>query len=67
MKTVSLLFRRGAIVQAGARQCICTRSDTCRVFFCKIKEFRRIATRFEKLEKTFLTILTIASCLIWLR
>jgi transposase len=36
-------------------------------FFCKIKEFRRIATRFEKLEKTFLTMVTIASCLVWLR
>ena len=36
-------------------------------FFCKIKEFRRIATRYEKLARTFLTMLTIASCLIWLR
>lgn len=36
-------------------------------FFCKIKEFRRIVTRYEKLARTFLTMLTIASCLIWLR
>ena len=36
-------------------------------FFCKIKDFRRIATRYEKLARTFLTMLTIASCLIWLR
>lgn len=36
-------------------------------FFCKIKEFRRVATRYEKLEKTFLAMVTIASCLIWLR
>lgn len=36
-------------------------------FFCKIKEFRRIATSYEKLARTFLTMLTIASCLIWLR
>jgi transposase len=36
-------------------------------FFCKIKEFRRVATRYEKLAMTFLAMVTIASCLIWLR
>jgi len=36
-------------------------------FFCKIKEFRRIATRYEKLAITFLAMVTIAACLIWLR
>ena len=36
-------------------------------FFCKLKEFRRIATRYEKLKVTFLAMVTIASCLIWLR
>ena len=36
-------------------------------FFCKIKEFRRIATRYEKLAATFMTMVAIASCLIWLR
>ena len=36
-------------------------------FFCKIKDFRRVATRYEKLAKTFLAMVTIAACLIWLR
>jgi transposase len=36
-------------------------------FFCKIKEFRRVATRYEKLATTFLAMATIASCLIWMR
>ena len=36
-------------------------------FFCKLKDFRRIATRYEKLAQTFLTMVTIASCFIWLR
>lgn len=36
-------------------------------FFCKIKEFRRVASRYEKLGQTFLTMVTIASCLIWMR
>lgn len=36
-------------------------------FFCKIKEFRRVASRYEKLGQTFLAMVTIASCLIWMR
>ena len=36
-------------------------------FFCKLEEFRRIATSYEKLKVTFLAMVTIASCLIWLR
>ena len=36
-------------------------------FFCKLKEFRRVATRYEKLAATFLAMVNIASCLIWLR
>ena len=36
-------------------------------FFCKLKDFRRIATHYEKLAQTFLAMVTIASYLIWLR
>ena len=36
-------------------------------FFGKLKEFRSIATRYGKPNVTFLTMATIASCLIWLR
>ena len=36
-------------------------------FFCKLKDFRRIATRYEKPAQTFLAMVTIAACLIWLR
>ena len=36
-------------------------------FFCKLKEFRRVASRYEKLSSTFLAMVTIASCLIWMR
>ena len=36
-------------------------------FFCKLKDFRRIATRYEKLAQTFLAMVIITSCLIWLR
>jgi transposase len=36
-------------------------------FFQRIKRFRRIGTRYEKLDQTFLCILTIASVIDWLK
>ena len=36
-------------------------------FFNKIKQFRRIATRFEKLAENFRAMITLASIRIWLR
>ena len=36
-------------------------------FFAKIKAFRRIATRYDKLAVTFRAAVLIASCLAWLQ
>jgi transposase len=36
-------------------------------FFCKLKHFRRVATRFDKLARNFLAAVLIASSRIWLR
>ena len=36
-------------------------------FFNKIKEFRRVATRYDKLDASFLAFIVFASILIWLR
>ena len=36
-------------------------------FFCKLKQFRRVATRFDKHATTFLAAVALASCRIWLR
>ena len=36
-------------------------------FFEKLKEFRRIATRYDKLSITFRAAVMIAACLIWLQ
>ena len=36
-------------------------------FFCKLKQFRRIATRFEKRATNFLATVALASTRIWLR
>jgi transposase len=35
-------------------------------FFNKIKRFRRVATRYEKLSKTYLAMVTIAAVFVWL-
>lgn len=36
-------------------------------FFCKLKQFRRIATRFDKLARNVLAAVLIASTRIWLK
>jgi transposase len=36
-------------------------------FFCKLKQFRRIATRFDKHATNFLAAVALASARIWLR
>ena len=36
-------------------------------FFCKLKHFRRIATRFDKLARNFLAAVLLASTRIWTR
>jgi transposase len=36
-------------------------------FFCKIKHFRRIATRYEKTALSFLSMLWLVGAMIWLR
>ena len=36
-------------------------------FFCKLKQFRRIATRFDKLARNYLAALYLSATRIWLR
>jgi transposase len=36
-------------------------------FFCKLKQFRRVATRFDKLARNFLAATLLASTRLWLR
>ena len=36
-------------------------------FFAKIKRFRRISTRYEKLEITYRAAVLIAACMVWLQ
>ena len=36
-------------------------------FFCKLKHFRRVATRFDKLARNFLAAVLLASARLWMR
>lgn len=36
-------------------------------FFCKLKHFRRIATRYDKLARNFLAAVAMAAARLWLR
>lgn len=54
--------RRGSFDKAAYRQ----RNQVER-FFARIKQFRRIATRYEKLAVHYLAIVTLAAVVIWLR
>jgi transposase len=36
-------------------------------FFCKLKHFRRVATRFDKLPRNFLAAVALASARLWMR
>jgi transposase len=36
-------------------------------FFCKLKHFRRVATRYDKLARNFLAAVLIASTRLWIR
>lgn len=36
-------------------------------FFCKLKHFRRVATRYDKLAGNFLAAIALASARIWMR
>lgn len=35
--------------------------------FARLKQFRRVATRYEKTAQTFLAIVTLAATILWLR
>ena len=35
--------------------------------FSKLKQFRRVATRFEKIARNYLAIVTLAATILWLR
>jgi transposase len=46
---------------------ICAQRHLIECCFCKLKQFRRVATRFEKTARNYLAVVTLAATIPWLR
>ena len=58
---------RHRIIQRTVNRRIYKQRNLVERFFNKLKHFRRIATRFEKLARNFLAAVTLASVRLWTR
>ena len=59
----ALIIGCGGVASVAIHKC-CQNSEK---YFLKLKAFRRIATRYDKLAATYLGFICIASILIWLK
>ena len=55
------------IVKRSVDPALYRRRNLIERFFCKIKQFRRVATRYDKLARNFLAAVLIAATRIWTR
>jgi transposase len=55
------------LVQRSVNRRIYRQRNLVERFFCKLKHFRRIATRFDKLARNFLAAIALVSTRIWTR
>nr|WP_316195184.1 MULTISPECIES: transposase [unclassified Bradyrhizobium] len=55
------------VVQRSVSRRIYGQRNLVERFFCKLKHFRRIATRFDKLARNFLAAIALASARLWTR
>ena len=58
---------RHRIVHRSVNKRIYRQRNLVERFFCKLKHFRRIATRFDKLATNFLAAVALASARLWMR
>jgi transposase len=54
------------IVQRSFDQHLYKNRNLVERFFCRIKHFRRIATRYDKLAERFASFVALAAAIIWL-
>jgi transposase len=54
-------------VQRSVPPALYRRRNLIERYFCDLKQFRRVATRFEKLARNFLSAVALASARLWLR
>lgn len=59
--------KRSRLVQRSVNRRIYRQLNLVERYFNKLKHFRRIATRFEKLARNFLAAVALASARLWLR
>lgn len=59
--------QRDRKVQRSIDPAIYRKRNVVERYFCKLKHFRRIATRFDKLARNFLAAVLLASSRLWLR
>ncbi len=59
--------QRDRAVQRTVEPTLYRRRNLVERFFCKLKHFRRVATRFDKLARNFLAAVLLASARLWLR
>jgi len=55
------------IVQRSVAPALYRQRNLIERFFCKLKHFRRVATRYDKLARNFLAAVALASSRLWLR
>ncbi len=73
---VSFIISQGGVPVIPSRRCrkepreydrhIYKERHLVEIFFNKIKRYRRVATRYEKLAANFLSMVLIASCMVWI-
>ena len=54
-------------LQRSVEPALYRRRNLIKRFFCKLKQFRRLATRFDKLARNFLAAVALGASRIWLR
>lgn len=59
--------QRDRKVQRSVDRAIYRQRNLVERFFCKLKHFRRIATRYDKLARNFLAAVALASARLWMR
>jgi len=58
---------RQQIVHRSVNRRIYRQRNPVERFFCKLKHFRRVATRFDKLARNFLAAVALVSARLWMR
>ena len=65
-KTAVIPLKRNRVVRRSHDQELYKERHLIENFFCKLKQFRAIATRYDKTARNFLAAIYLASTVIWL-